>query len=504
MSGDTNSRRRRRRYGDDHSNTPNQRRRLDIEPNIPIFNTSAARRKLLLIGTFITKDDVIQLNSNNPDPAILNAREELRMRINTNLNENLSRLHDEIKQATETNNQRLLRDLTFQRDIINMVYGICNGVYSDAVIYRMLIFGVTSATYFTVEHVMNQSINVEDAVTDYIRRIENYITTAQNNPEISQETKDEIRLLGKQVSAVMQFYTELFRIEPVVRQIEFKLRSYDGLNEAERAALKGALESIIRVVSKYISNFNLFPYTRNEPYYIRFTNVLTNCRAALDVLEQHRIPKLDEYITPLENGEPDTTLTPETEGFDMIGHYNEPVLGFLNEDPINNIAFKSQGGTYILLSRPALNMILANKNANVRHKCRVLNSINTNNVDIVPYVSLRALGFTGGIVQLGLLRSIILDTNIRIVDVVRLGPPENTASLVSHGIMTTLTPNLFSAAHCQEGQLEDEYTMINITPPNMITPLLTGGGRTRRRRRHRRRRHHKKRFRTRRIRANKI
>jgi surface protein len=167
-------------------------------------------------------------------------------------------------------------------------------------------------------------------------------------------------------------------------------------------------------------------------------------------------------------------INPSTEiGSDLINMERDiNVLNFMNEDP-KNIAFYFNNQIY-LTNKDSLQYSITdpqNKGKNIKYECLITGSMNpTNIVFNNPYFSMRAIG-SYGLVSLGQINEIIQNETIRYVEMTTEPMKQlvSTASLQATGP----NPNYVSASHCQEGQGENVYNLLN------ITNISTTGGRKR-------------------------
>jgi surface protein len=194
--------------------------------------------------------------------------------------------------------------------------------------------------------------------------------------------------------------------------------------------------------------------------------------------------------TPLENSS--LQINPSSQiGSDLINMERDiNVLNFMNEDP-KNIAFYFHNQIY-LTNKDSLHYSITdpeNKGKNIKYECLRTGSMNPNNIVYNnPYFSMRTVG-SYGLVSLSQINEIIQNESIRYVEMTKdpIKQLISTASLQATGP----NPNYVSASHCQEGQGENVYNLLNIVNvtnenENQIKrPKL--GGKKRTKKRHKRR-----------------
>jgi surface protein len=178
------------------------------------------------------------------------------------------------------------------------------------------------------------------------------------------------------------------------------------------------------------------------------------------------------WTTPLNNST--TQINPSTEiGSDLINMERDiNVLNFMNEDP-KNIAFYFNNQIY-LTNKDSLQYSITdpqNKGKNIKYECLTVNSMSQSNIVFdAPYYSMRAIG-SYGLVSLKQINEIIQNESIRYVEMTT----EPIKQLVSTASLQATGPNpsYVGASHCQEGQGENVYNLLN------ITNISTTGGRKR-------------------------
>jgi hypothetical protein len=176
--------------------------------------------------------------------------------------------------------------------------------------------------------------------------------------------------------------------------------------------------------------------------------------------------------TPLENSS--IQINPSSQiGSDLINMERDiNVLNFMNEDP-KNIAFYFNN-QICLTNKDSLHYSITdpeNKGKNIKYECLRTGSMNPSNIVFTnPYFSMRTIG-SYGLVSLGQINEIIQNESIRYVEMAT----EPIKQLVSTASLQTTgpNPNYVSASHCQEGQGENVYNLLN------IVNVSTTGGRKR-------------------------
>jgi len=238
------------------------------------------------------------------------------------------------------------------------------------------------------------------------------------------------------------------------------------------------------VFNQPLTNWNISFLTRVE-------NIFDNC----PIRERYKPPYIqllrrrqgyqqeeekqeEEPISFLDNKSPleisTIQITPSSQiGSDLINMERDiNVLNFMNEDT-KNIAFYFNNQIY-LTNKDSLQYSIKdpqNKGKNIKYECLTTGSMNpTNIVFDKPYFSMRSIG-SYGLVSLGQINEIIQNETIRYVEMTTepIKQLVSTASLQATGP----NPNYVSASHCQEGQGENVYNLLN------ITNISTTGGRKR-------------------------
>ncbi len=184
---------------------------------------------------------------------------------------------------------------------------------------------------------------------------------------------------------------------------------------------------------------------------------------------------------PLEDS--NLSIQPDDIGHDIIMIEDVKVIDYLNQDP-NNIVFYFGNNVALLTDRDNLRRSL---NANtLKYACVNVDTAITPRIENVitdtPYLFLNGAGFTtGGLVPLGMIKTILSDITIKAVQI----PSTPVGNAVSTTSFQMLGPNpmAVSASHCQAGQDAAIYTM-----KRMNVPSATVGGRRRTRRRRKTRR----------------
>jgi surface protein len=205
---------------------------------------------------------------------------------------------------------------------------------------------------------------------------------------------------------------------------------------------------------------------------VNFTSIFDGCpiseenKPALIIQKEHE--KNDERLqylilkTPLEKSL--LQINPSSQnGSDLINMEQDiNVLNFINEDP-KNIAFYFNNQIY-LTSKDSLHYSITdpeNKGKNIKYECLRTGSMNPSNIVFTnPYFSMRTIG-SYGLVSLGQINEIIQNESIRYVEMTT-EPMKQLVSTASFQV-TGPNPNYVSASHCQEGQGENVYNLLNIT-----------------------------------------
>jgi len=176
--------------------------------------------------------------------------------------------------------------------------------------------------------------------------------------------------------------------------------------------------------------------------------------------------------TPLENSS--VQINPSSQiGSDLINMEQDiNVLNFINKDP-KNIAFYFNNQIY-LTSKDSLHYSITdpeNQGKNIKYECLTTGSMNPSNIVFTnPYFSMRSIG-SYGLVSLGQINEIIQNESIKYVEMTT-EPIKQLVSTASLQV-TGPNPNYVGASHCQEGQGENVYNLLN------ITNISTTGGRKR-------------------------